>query len=143
MQQLTTELLKEELAILDFEPPSLPAGGGGRRGGGRFAQAATVMEIPYYLAMPGVVTLTVLNDKGATAATRTDTVKSKGIEFFRYDLRIDAANAPGFNGAASLRPGNYEAVLSLPNGKKVSRKFTLKAGEQTFQQFGEEPEEEF
>ena len=100
------------------------------------------MEIPYYIAAPGVVTLTILNDKGTLAATRTDTVNSKGIQFFRYDLRIDAANASGFNGATSLRPGNYEAVLSLPNGKKVSKKFTLKVGEQQFQQFGEEPEEE-
>jgi hypothetical protein len=143
LQQLTTELLKDELAILDFEPPLLPAGGGGRRGGGgRFGGPAPTLEIPYYIASPDVVTLQIVNDKGVLAATRTDTVKNKGIEFFRYDLKIDAANASSFNGATSLRAGNYEALLSLPNGKKVSKKFTLKAGTAFIQQFREEEEEE-
>ena len=126
MQQLTTALLKEELAILDFEPPLLPAGGGGRRGG-RFAAPPPALEIPYYVSTPAIVTLQILNDKGAVAFTKTDTVQTKGIQFIT---------------ATGLRAGNYEAVMSLPNGKKVSKKFTLKAGTQAAQQFGEEEQEE-
>jgi hypothetical protein len=136
LQQLTTDLLKEELAILDFDPPLLPAGGGGRRGGGgRFGGPAPVLEIPYYISTAGVVTLQVFTDKGVLAATRTDTAKGKGIQFFKYDMKMDA-------GATTLRAGDYEAVLSLPNGKKVSKKFTLKVSTEQFQQFGEEEEEE-
>jgi photosystem II stability/assembly factor-like uncharacterized protein len=143
MQQLTPEALKEEILVLDFEPPLLPAGGGGRRsGGGRFAVPAVTLEIPYYVAAAGEVTLQILNDKGVLAATRKDTVKTKGIQFFKYDLKIDQANVSAFNGATILRAGTYEAVMTLPNGKKVSKKFTLKVGEPAFQQFGEEEAEE-
>lgn len=144
MQQLTADVLRA-FSILDFEPPLLPAGGGGgRRGGGRFAAPSVTMEIPYYVNDGDIIRLEIRNDKDVLAATLMDTVKSKGVHFFKYDLKIDAANTSAFNGATSLRPGNYVAVLVMPDGLRMEKKFTLKVGTQAVQQFGgEEEQEEF
>lgn len=140
MQQLTADVLKEDIYIFDFQPPLLPAFAGRR---GRAASPNITMEIPFYVSAIGEVTLQILNDKGTLAATRKDTVKTKGIQYFKYDLKIDAVNTPSFSGATTLRPGHYEAVMILPNGKKVSKKFELKAGQAQFTRFQEaEPEEE-
>jgi hypothetical protein len=124
LQQLTPALLKQEVAMLEFEPPLLQAPNNRRRG--RRAAATTTMEIPYFVQSAGTVTFNILSDKGAIIATVADTAV-KGLNFLQYDLRIDPAAASSFpENTRYLPAGNYEAVITLPNGKKTSKKFSLR-----------------
>ena len=145
LQQLTPALLKQEVAMLDFEPPLLQGANNRRRG--RRAAAATIMEVPYFVQSAGTVTFTVLSDKGATIATVADTAV-KGLNFLQYDLRIDQAAMASFpENTRYLPAGNYEAVITLPNGKKTSKKFSLRVNTEAVNNneplTEEEMEEEF
>jgi hypothetical protein len=136
LQKLTPEMLLEKLAVLDILPPPLQPVVPGRRRGN--ATPAAAVEIPYVVQNSSVVTINIQSAKGSVLTTFSDTAQ-KGINIARYDMKIKAdavavlekesgrtLSLQATNNQFSLPAGDYIAEVSLTDGTKRTRKFSLK-----------------
>jgi photosystem II stability/assembly factor-like uncharacterized protein len=154
IQKLTPELLKEKLVVFDIEPTQLAQTFGRQR---RSADVGPRVEIPYYVQTANPVTIQILSQKGTVLATLKDTAQ-KGLNSCRYNMRINPSAAaalenelskklnlqPAGTNSYQLPAGDYVAEISLEDGTKKSKKFSIKeAARPSFQDQEDEYEENF
>lgn len=140
VQQLTEELLAKALHVFDMEPVQYSSNWGSIRN--QYSEARErKIKIPFYASTDGEATIEIKTDSRLTLK-KMDYVCTKGLNYFEYDLSIDAGVVKKFekylndtkkpedkkidlkqadNGKYYLHKGNFIVEISLGNSSAVNQ----------------------
>ncbi|WP_242927456.1 VPS10 domain-containing protein [Pontibacter vulgaris] len=147
LQQLSPELMKENLHIFAFKPVGYATNWGQKRGAWSEVTEPELV-VPFYTSAAGTTIIRVKSDKGQLLKELKDE-SEKGLNYVSYNLSVDEANAkayetvlnaakkegdeplkvtPADNKVIYLQPGKYTIEVET-NGTKKTQEFTIKAPE--------------
>ena len=127
LEQLQDSILAKALYVFDL-PETKYHGNWGKKPGPWDEPNKPEYKIPFYIKNPGKVKIEIQTAKGITLFSTTEDMK-KGLNYYSYDLSIDASNATAYEKALNDAREKNEDEIKVE--KKDSGKYYMQAGKYT------------